>query len=117
MVDGNGGCRTSVVLNGSRFFISTRFVISSASSDTTDQTHVPATSTDAEQAFSQGGLTVSRMRHSLSDNSVQAATVVGSWATFPGLIPHNEIAAIFNEKSKRLKGKCAETTSDAILVE
>ena len=38
-----------------------------------------ATSTDVERAFSHGGLTVSKMRHSLSDESMQAASVLGAW--------------------------------------
>jgi hypothetical protein len=58
-----------------------------------------------ERAFSRGGLTVSKMRHSLSDRSVHAATLVGSWAAFPGLIPQAELIQAFDEKGKRLKGK------------
>jgi hypothetical protein len=64
-----------------------------------------ATSTDVERAFSRGGLTVSKMRHSLSDESTQAATVLGSWCTFPGLIPHSELVSIFKEKSTCMGSK------------
>ena len=39
-----------------------------------------ATSTDAECAFSRGGLTVSRLRHSLGDASIRVSALLGSWA-------------------------------------
>lgn len=64
-----------------------------------------ATSTDAERAFSRGGLTVSKMRHSLSDETVRAATVLGSWCSLPGAIPQEDIIASLRDKSKRQKGK------------
>ncbi|KAF8584239.1 hypothetical protein K439DRAFT_1302530, partial [Ramaria rubella] len=50
-----------------------------------------ATSTDTECAFSGGGLSVSRMRHSLSDKSMCVATVLASWALVNGMIPEVEI--------------------------
>ena len=68
-----------------------------------------ATSTDVERAFSRGGLTVSKMRHSLSDKSTQAAAVIGSWCDFPGAIPREEIMEAFKDKSKRGKGKDRST--------
>ncbi|KAF8591458.1 hypothetical protein K439DRAFT_1326873, partial [Ramaria rubella] len=46
-----------------------------------------ATSTDTECAFSGSGLTVSRMRHTLSDKSTCAATVLASWALVDEMIP------------------------------
>jgi hypothetical protein len=58
-----------------------------------------ATSTDVKRAFSCGGLMVSKMRHSLSDESTRAATVL-----FPSAIPHDEIISTFKDKSKRPKG-------------
>jgi hypothetical protein len=69
-----------------------------------------ATSTDVEQGFSRGGLTVSKMRHSLSDESTRAATVLGSWvASFPDLIPCDDIITLFKDKSKCMgKGKTRE---------
>ena len=78
-----------------------------------------ATSTDVERAFSRGGLTVSKMRHSLSDESTRAATVLGSWCTFPDLVPCGEIVSIFKDKSScsgskaaaKGKGKDKEATS------
>ena len=45
------------------------------------------------------------MRHSLSDESVRAATVLGDWCNFPGIIPREEIMEKFKDKSKRTKGK------------
>ncbi|EKM57144.1 uncharacterized protein PHACADRAFT_64752, partial [Phanerochaete carnosa HHB-10118-sp] len=38
----------------------------------------PASFVDVERAFSQSGLTVSKQRHALSDESVRASTVFGS---------------------------------------
>jgi len=64
-----------------------------------------ATSTDAERSFSKGGLTVSKLRHSLSDESTRASTVLGSWTELEGAIPHAEIIKQFKAKSKRPKKK------------
>ena len=62
---------------------------------------IKATSTEVECAFSQGGLTVSKHRHNLSDESTRAATVLGSWANIEGLIPEANIVKMFMDKSKR----------------
>ena len=70
-----------------------------------------ATSTDVERAFSRGGLTVSKMRHSLSDESTWAATVLSSWCDFPSAIPREEIIATFRDKSKRPKGRGKESVN------
>lgn len=64
----------------------------------------PAASTDVERAFSRGGLTVSKRRHSLNDESTRAATVLSSWATVDGVIPEREILELLREKNKRSKG-------------
>jgi hypothetical protein len=45
------------------------------------------------------------MQHSLSDESTRAASVLGSWCDFPGIIPRDEIVDIFKNKSKQSKGK------------
>jgi hypothetical protein len=73
--------------------------------------HLAATSTDAERAFSHGGLTVSKMRHSLSDESVRAATVLGSWCSLAGAIPREEFVTSLRDKGKRSKGKEPATAS------
>jgi hypothetical protein len=62
-----------------------------------------ATSTDVERAFPRGGLTVSKMRHSLSDESTRVASVLGAWCDLPGAIPHDEIMNSFRDKGKRPK--------------
>ena len=62
-----------------------------------------ATSTDVERAFSCGGLTVSKMHHSLSDESTQAASVLGVWCDLPGAVLPDEVMAVFKDKSKRPK--------------
>ncbi|KAF8574540.1 hypothetical protein K439DRAFT_1307735, partial [Ramaria rubella] len=60
-----------------------------------------ATSTDTECAFSGGGLTVSRMRHSLSDQSTHATSVLVSWASIKGMVPEAEIIQTFQNKKNR----------------
>jgi hypothetical protein len=50
------------------------------------------------------------MHHLLSEESTHTASMLGSWCTFPDLIPHNEILSVFKDKSKRSgKGKAKET--------
>jgi exo-beta-1,3-glucanase (GH17 family) len=59
-----------------------------------------ATSTDVERAFPRDGLTVSKMQHSLSDESTQVASVLGSWCTFQDAMPQEEIMSAFKEKGR-----------------
>lgn len=66
-------------------------------------TRYTATSTDVERAFSRGGLTVSKMRHSLSDESTRAASVLGAWSDLAGAVPREEIMEIFKDKGRRPK--------------
>ncbi|EAU88633.2 hypothetical protein CC1G_01006 [Coprinopsis cinerea okayama7 len=65
----------------------------------------PATSTDAERAFSRGGLTVSKLRHALSAKSVRATTVLGSWAEHDWVIPRAKLYEHFKTKKRRPKKK------------
>jgi hypothetical protein len=67
-----------------------------------------ATSVDAERAFSRGGLTVSKLRHSLSDSSVCAATCLASWerTLTPSVLPRQQLVETIKAKSSR-KGKGA----------
>ena len=57
-----------------------------------------ASSCDVERGFSRGGLTVSKLRHSLSDESMQATTVLHAWSEIPGLIPEAKIIQAFKDK-------------------
>ncbi|GJF00030.1 hypothetical protein PsYK624_163070 [Phanerochaete sordida] len=75
---------------------------------------VPAASTNVERAFSRGGLTVSKRRHSLNDESTRAATVISSWAAVPGLIPEAAIVATFADKAKRNKKKVSDPDVEVI---
>ena len=68
---------------------------------------------DAERAFSRGRLTVSRLRHSLSDQTVRASTVLGSWARYPELVPEADAVALLREKGKG-KGKDSSTPADHV---
>jgi hypothetical protein len=70
-----------------------------------------AGSTDVEHTFSCSGLTVPKMWHSLSDESTQAATILGSWCTLPGAIPRNEIITAFKKKGKCPKGNAIGQSS------
>lgn len=60
-----------------------------------------AASTDAERAFSRGGLTVSKYRHSLTDESVRASTLLGSWANIPELVPEGDAIAKLKSISRK----------------
>lgn len=67
-----------------------------------------ASSTDLECGFSRGGLTVSKLRHSLSDQSVRASTILGSWirSGIPEIVREAELLEHIRNKSKRPnKGK------------
>ena len=58
------------------------------------------------------------MCHSLSDESVHAATVLSSWCKFPDAIPQDEIEVAFQDKSKHPKAKeSIASTSDMIQVD
>ncbi|KAJ3532885.1 hypothetical protein NM688_g7357 [Phlebia brevispora] len=75
----------------------------------------PAASVDVERAFSRGGLTVSKRRHGLSDKSVRAATILGSWVSVEGLIPEEELLERFRNKSKRPRLAVAREASAAVI--
>jgi hypothetical protein len=64
-----------------------------------------ASSTDVERAFSKGGLTISKFRHSLSDESARSSSVLGSWTELDGAIPKDLILQLFKDKGKRPKKK------------
>ena len=61
-----------------------------------------ASSCDVERGFSQGGLTVSKLQHGLSDESTCASTVLHAWSEILGLIPESEIIQVFKDKCRRL---------------
>jgi hypothetical protein len=80
-------------------------------------TSCTATSTDVERAFSHGGLTISKMRHSLSDESTRAASVLGAWCNLPGAIPHDEIMDACKDKSKQPKNNnILSDNTDVVIV-
>jgi hypothetical protein len=59
-----------------------------------------AMSTDVEQAFSKGGLTVSKFCCSLADQSIWSATMLGSWVA-KGRVEVGPLVEHFKEKSLR----------------
>jgi len=50
-------------------------------------------------------ISISKLRHSLSDKSTQAATVLGSWSSLEGVIPKARIVQLFKDTSKWPKKK------------
>jgi hypothetical protein len=60
-----------------------------------------ASSTDVEHSFSQGRLNVSRLRHSLSEESTRAATVFGSWVGIEELVVTEDLIDNIQRKSFR----------------
>ena len=44
-------------------------------------------------------MTVSRLRHSLSEESVRANTILGSWARIDHLVPEKETVKFLKKKS------------------
>lgn len=82
-----------------------------------------ATSADVECMFSHAGLTLTKHRNQLSDATMRAAVVLGSWFK-EGLVPEAEIIQIFNEKSKQdgtntksMKGKGKATKEVPIVID
>ncbi|KAJ7577671.1 hypothetical protein C8J56DRAFT_798413 [Mycena floridula] len=61
-----------------------------------------ATSCDTEHGFSRSGLMVSKHHYMLSDDSIQAGTVISSWSKVPGLIEEVKCIKFFNNKHKWL---------------
>jgi hypothetical protein len=66
--------------------------------------HGPASSCDVEHGFSRGGLTVTKLWHTLSDDSTQASTILHAWSEIPGLISEADIIEVFKDKGCHLKG-------------
>ena len=69
----------------------------------TDSHFYLASLCDVEHGFSCSGLTVSKLRHGLSDASTCTSTVLHAWSKIPGLIPESEIIQVFKDKCCRLK--------------
>ena len=65
---------------------------------------LPATSTDIERGFSSSRLTVSRLRHSLSEASVRSATILGSWAKIPDLVSETDLVELIKRGWRAANG-------------
>ena len=78
----------------------------------------PASSCDVERGFSHGGLTVTKLRHALLNDSTRASTILHAWSQIPGLIPEADIIEVFKDKCRRLKGKDKQgkTTQDTEII-
>jgi len=77
-----------------------------------------ASSCDVERGFSRGGLTVSKLQHTLSDESTRATTVLNAWSDIPGLIPEADIIQVFKDKCRRINRKeQVESAEDLIEVD
>lgn len=55
---------------------------------------------------------MSKLRHSLSDASTRAATVVGSWMSLQGAIPNEKILRILKDKSSRKRKRAATGSAE-----
>ena len=60
-----------------------------------------ATSCDPERAFSCGALTVTHLRHSLSDKSTHASIVAGACVSEKGLVPEEDLVGLYRNKLSR----------------
>ena len=80
-------------------------------------TRITATSVEAERAFSRGRLTVSRLRHSLSDASVRASTLLGSWASIPALVPETDVVNLIRELSDRRRTAKVKSKDDGDVID
>ncbi|KAK7454590.1 hypothetical protein VKT23_011342 [Stygiomarasmius scandens] len=72
-----------------------------------DYCSAPATSVHPERSFSRGSHMVSRFRHSLSDDSVCAGTVLSSYAD-KGYVPVHEVLNMFKSRSTRWRDNAKE---------
>ena len=61
----------------------------------------PASSVDAERAFSRGALTVTHRRHLLSDVSTHNSIVLGAWLRETDLVPTLNLIEHFHQKPNR----------------
>lgn len=68
-----------------------------------------------ERAFSKGGVTVSRFRHSLTDDSTRASAVLGSWIGLEGVVQREVIEALFKEKKSRKGAKRQKTDHPTVI--
>jgi hypothetical protein len=59
---------------------------------------------------------VSKRRHNLSDASVRATTVLGSWCMLPGAVLEEDIIVAFQNKAKRPNGEGTSET-DSITID
>jgi hypothetical protein len=66
-----------------------------------DYLSAPASSVDAERAFSRGALAVTHRRHALSDTSTRNSIVLGAWLKDTDLVPEEELIEFFQRKSIR----------------
>lgn len=73
-----------------------------------------AASTDVERAFSRGGLTVSKLRHNLNNDSTKASSILGDWHKVPGLVPVDEILDTLTERRRRTKKPRIEDSEPVI---
>ncbi|KAG8726396.1 hypothetical protein FRC11_000220, partial [Ceratobasidium sp. 423] len=62
-----------------------------------DYLSAPATSVDAERAFSAGRLTINHLQHNMSPETFEAKMAVGSWYGTPLLPEISDVASIIRE--------------------
>ena len=78
-----------------------------------DYLSVPASSVDAERAFSRGALTVTHRHHTLSVTSTRNSIVLGGWLKDTNLVPKQELIEFF--RNKTIRGQT--TSNDSMEIE
>ena len=77
-----------------------------------DYLSAPASSVDAECAFSRGALTVTHRRHALSDTSTCNSIVLGAWLGATNIIPTDELIRHFQNKASREQPTSGSNSAD-----
>ena len=72
----------------------------------------PASSVDAECAFSHSALTVTHRRHALSDLSTRNSIVLGAWLKDTTLILKNELIEFFQKKASRERTTSTDSSAE-----
>ena len=78
-----------------------------------DYLSAPASSVDAERAFSRGALTVTHRRHALSDTSTRNSIVLGAWLGATNIIPTDELIRHFQNKASREQPASGSDSAEA----
>jgi hypothetical protein len=79
-----------------------------------DYLTAPASSVDAERAFSRGALTVTHRRHALSYKSTRNSIVLGAWLKDTNLVPKDKLINMFRKKASRLQSSGSDSEDSVV---